>query len=210
MSLEQFWHERFAAAHTAERAREEQWQDEAFAACTHTVCGLELRGMTAYDLLVLHGCSNSFICGGKVAPGAVRQFLALLVDPAPQGWFARRSFFRAIEGYNYADTVREIRAFVDRMFAASGIKQAAPGAGGDSAEPINLCFLAPLVVRIASDTGWSEADILGMRLDKLFQYRRALDLRAGSRNPLAASDRLISDALAAYNEYLAAHKAAAS
>lgn len=209
-SFEQFWHERYSARHSAERAEEAQLQDEAFAGCTHTVCGLELRGMSVHDLLLLHGCGNPFVTGGALVPAAIAQFLAILVEPAPRGWLGRRRFFSRIACYPYGMAVTEIKAYVRRMFAFSGIAMASdPQASGpaafasEAAPALNMCFVAPLVVRIASETGWAEADILAMRLDKLFQYRRAMDLRAGGKEPLAPSDRLLSQALADYNKYLA-------
>jgi len=209
VSFEQFWHDSFAERHAAERAQEAQLQDEAFAGCTHTVCGLELRGMSAHDLLLLHGCGNPFVTGGALVPAALAQFLAILVEPAPRGWLARHRFFARVASYPYGKAVTEIKAYVRRMFASSGIALAqtpdpeSQSSGGAEGPALNMCFVAPLVIRIASETGWAEADILSMRLDKLFQYRRAMDLRAGGKEPMAPSDRLLSEALAEYNLYLA-------
>lgn len=215
LSFEQFWHENYAARHAEERMREAQLQDEAFIDCTHTVCGLELRGMSAYDLLLLHSCDNPFVVGGTIAPAHIAQFAAVLAQPAPSGWFGRRRFFAQVARYPYAHAVAELQSFVVRMFASSGInitkpKQSESAGIVSSAEPLNMCFLAPLVVKIAGDTGWAEADILAMRLDKLFQYGKALERRAGGKESLAPSDRLLSQALADYSRYLAELQPAAA
>jgi hypothetical protein len=207
LTFEEFWHERFDDRHAAERANEEELQDEAFAGCTHTVCGLELRGMTAYDLLLLHGCENPFVVGGRITPEAVAQFLAVLVEPAPVGWWKRQRFSVRVGMYPYAKACEEIKRFVKRMFVGSGIRigedaQPAEGSEAPSAASLNMCFLAPLIVEVASGTAWSEESLLAMRLDKLFQYRAALTARAGGKTPFPASDRLQSEALTAYSDYL--------
>jgi hypothetical protein len=210
LTFEEFWHERFAARHAAERAHEEQLQDEAFAGCTHTVCGLELRGMSAYDLLLLHGCENPFVVGGRITPEAVAQFLAVLVDPAPSGWWKRQRFAVHVGMYPYAKACEDIKRFVKRMFVGSGIRvgepaeQSASESNGQASSPLNMCFLAPLIVEVASGTSWSEESLLAMRLDKLFQYRAALTARSGGKVPYPASDALQSEALTAYGEYLKA------
>lgn len=205
LPFEAFFHERYGAQYAAELAHEEQLHDEAFAACTHTVCGHELRGMSAYDLLLLHGCENPFVCGGSLTPAAIAQFVALLAEPAPRGWWARRRFFRRLAAYSYPRACAEIKAYVARMFASSGLPQASvdPQVSAEAGPPLSMCFLAPLVLRIAAETGWAEADILAMRLDKLFQYRRAIDLRAGGTAPLPAANRFLSEALQAYGPYVA-------
>lgn len=209
LTFEQYWQEHYARRHQAARCAEEQHLDEAFAGCTHTVCGLELRGLSAYDLLLLHGCGNPFVTGGDLRPADIAQFLAILVEPAAHGWLARRRFFRHVANYPYLRACAELKAYVARMFSASGWSGAAPDSGaapvGNPA--INLCFLAPLVIRVAAETGWAESDILSMRIDRLFQYQRAIDLRAGGKLPFAPSDKLISEALGDYANYLANHAA---
>lgn len=208
LSFEEFYATYFAPLHRAELAREEQWQDEAFADTTHTVCGLQLRGMTAHDLLLLHGCDNPFVTGGPITPEHVAQFLALLVEPAPRGWWARRRFFRYLRALPYAKAVADIRGYRERMFAFADLP-VAPGRVGQpssdaaGAAPVPMSFLAPLVIGLAAGTGWSEADILSLRLDKLFQYRRALHARDTGRLGYAAADHWVSRALTAFDHYRA-------
>jgi len=203
ITFEEFWVARYAEKHAAARAKESQLHDEAFTGCTHTVCALELRGMTCYDLLLLHGCSNPFIVGGQLVPAAIAQFLAVLVQPAPSSWWSRRKFFRHIARYPYPDAVAEIKAYVSRFISQVSTRSLVDDTETpEVSPPLNMCFLAPLVIRVAAETGWSESDILSMRVDRLFQYDRAAELRKGGKDSLARSDRLLSEALAEYNVYL--------
>lgn len=208
-SFEAFWAEHYAERFAAAEAQERQWQDEAFVDQPHRVCGFDLRGMTPYDLLLLHGCGNPFAVGGTITAEAIAQFVAVLVVEPPRGWWSRRQFFRRLAAYPYAASVAEIEAYLRRMFCAADIAFA-PNTRhqpvGDDAErqadaqEVSTCFLAPLVMHLACETGWREADILGMRLDKLFQYRRALAVRNGVGQALSSSSKLIAEALADYNE----------
>jgi hypothetical protein len=213
LTFPEFWATHYAARYAEEEARERSWQEEAFAEATHTVCGLELRGMTPYDLLLLHGSGNPFAVGGPITAEAIAQFCALLAEPAPRGWFGRRRFFRQLAGYPYAKAVDEVRAYLRRMFASADIAIApptnhSPAADAGAAQPeLSACFLAPLVVAIACETGWAERDILGMRLDKLFQYRRALASRQGLGTAYPQASKLLSEALVAHAQHLAARAA---
>lgn len=208
ITFEQFWAEHFAPRHAALLAEEQAWQEEAFAAQPHTVCGLELRGMTAYDLLLLHGCESPFVVGGLIQPAHIAQFLSLLCEPAPRGWWARLRFFRHVARLPYPEAVREIKAYVARMFASSDLPVSSPSPSSLSPSPaepaspaLNMCFLAPLVLRLAKETGWSESDILSMRLDKLFQYRRAAEAQATGKTGFPKADKLLSEALTAYDTF---------
>ncbi len=208
LTSEEFWaqHPEYAARMGALRSAEATRREEAFAGQPHTVCGLLLRGITAYDLLILHGIGNPFLAGGERTAGSIAQFFAYLVVEPPRGWWGRRRFFRRVSRLRYADTCAEIESYVDRFFA-DGPK------GGDGApgRPAGTCFLAPLVVAIACETGWTEEAILSMRLDRLFQYQKELERRRQGREfkDYSESDGVLSEFLADYNLYLAAHAAGA-
>lgn len=199
-----FWERHFAAAHAAELALEEQYQQEAFLDATHTVAGFELRGMTPRDLLLLQGCDSPFVVGGRVDPAHIAQFLALLSVPAPRGWWSRRRFFARIRALPYGATVAAIDAYLKRIFSAGGAARSDSGSASAGTAPrISMCFLAPLVMQLAGKTGWPERDILDLRLDRLFQYRRALDYHEGGKLPLPSADRRISECCAMMDRYLA-------
>lgn len=212
LSPEQFWAEYFAPAFEAAHAREAQLSEEAFMDTTLTVCGLELRGMTPYDMLLLSAAENPFITGGTIKEAHIAQFLSILVQPSPRSWLARRRFFkhcRARVAADYSGCVAEILAYVDRMFLHSGIStSAAPAASGDTppapaAPRVNLCVITHLVAELClAMGGWSEETVLHMRLDKLFQYRLALRMKSDPHQHLPAADKLISRALEAYGRYL--------
>lgn len=212
LTFEQFWAERYAVAYQEALAQERQWQEESFAECTHTVAGLELRPMSLDDFLLLSGLGNAFVAGGPITGETIAQFITVLVEPAPRGWWARRRFFRHLAAQPYARTVEQIRTYVRRMFVSAEIALVPPtGAAGpapasdapQSAPALATHFVAPLIVHLAAELHWSETEIRALPLDKLFQYRRALAAREGTASAYPAADRLLSEALTAYSAYLA-------
>ena len=212
LSFEQFFAQHFAPQLAAEQARDAQHRDEAFVNCTHTVCGIELRSMTPYDLLLMQGCGNPFIAGGVLTPEAIAQFLAILAEPAPRGWWERRRFFRRIAAQPYGQAVAQIRAYLARTFYAAGIAssdQSDPSNPPDASDttapqpPAALCLIAPLIASIACETDWAESELMAMPLAKLFQYRRAIAEAKGGHEFYAPADKIISRALEAYGRYTA-------
>lgn len=211
LSFQEFFAQHFAPQLAAEQARDAQHRDEAFVNCTHTVCDLELRPMTPYDLLLMQGCGNPFIAGGVLTPEAIAQFLAILAEPAPRGWWERRRFFRRIAAQPYGQAVAQIRAYLTRTFYASGIAssdQSDPSDQSDQTDrttqtPAALCVIAPLIASIACETGWAESELMAMPLAKLFQYRRAIAEAKGGQEFYAPADKIISRALEAYGRYTA-------
>lgn len=210
LSFQEFFAQHFAPLLAAEQARDAQHRDEAFVNCTHTACDLELRPMTPYDLLLMQGCGNPFIAGGVLTPEAIAQFLAILAEPAPRGWWERRRFFRRIAAQPYGQAVAQIRAYLARTFYASGISSSDPSdpsnppdpsdssAPQPPAPPAPLCLIAPLIASIACETGWAESELMAMPLPKLFQYQRAIAEAKGGQQFYAPADKIISRALEAY------------
>lgn len=218
LTFPQFFAEHMAPLYAAEQARDAQHRDEAFVATTHTVCGVELRPMSPYDLHLLQALENPFIVGGAITPESIAQYCALLAEPAPRGWWARRRFFRTLARQPYATAVAEIRAYQTRLFYASGapatedpsdpqVSGLSPQVSPGASAPAPLSLIAPLITSVAMATGWSEAELMSMPLSKLFQYQRAIQQQQGTGDTFfAPADRLISRALEQYARYLSSAK----
>jgi hypothetical protein len=213
LTFEQFFAEHMAPLYAAEQARDAQHRDEAFVATTHTVCGVELRPMSPYELHLLQALENPFIVGGAITPESIAQYCALLAEPAPRGWWARRRFFRVLARQPYARAVAEIRAYQTRIFYASGATtEDSPSPNSDlpspgASAPAPLSLIAPLITSVAMATGWSESELMSMPLPKLFQYQRAIQQQQGQGDTFyAPADRLISRALEQYTRYLSIAK----
>lgn len=207
MTPEELWASKFAHRFAEERAREEARREQAFLDLPIIIGGEEVRAMTPNDLLLLNGAECPFVCGGQDSPEQVALFLwALHVDnDGSLGWFNRRrryKMIRRLAPQNYEELVRACNDYVEEMF------QDAPGGGGESSKerrPLGTCFLAPLVVNLAVETGWSQAEILGTPLPRLFQYQKAIRAREEGKKFIdsSPSDRLTSEFLDELNKQTA-------
>lgn len=207
MTPEELWASKFAHRFAEERAREEARREQAFLDLPIIVGGEEVRAMTPNDLLLLNGAECPFVCGGQDSPEQVALFIwALHVqNDGTLGWFNRRrryKMIRRLAPQNYDELVRACNEYVEEMF------QDAPGGGGESSKerrPLGTCFLAPLVVNLAVETGWSQHEILGTPLPRLFQYQKAIRAREDGKKFIdsSPSDRLTSEFLDELNKQTA-------
>ena len=209
MTPEELWASKFAHRFAEERAREEARREQAFLDLPIIIGGEEVRAMTPRDLLLLNGAECPFVCGGADTPEQVALFIwALHVDNnGTLGWRNRRSrdkMIRRLAPQNYEALVQACNGYVDEIF------QDAPGGSGagDSPQerrPLGTCFLAPLVVNLAVETGWSQHEILGTPLPRLFQYQKAIRAREEGKKFIdsSPSDRLTSEFLAELNKQTA-------
>ncbi len=203
MTPEELWASKFAHRFAEERAREEARREQAFLDLPIIIGGEEVRAMTPRDLLLLNGAECPFVCGGADSPEQVALFIwALHVEnDGSLGWLNRRrryKMIRRLAPQNYEELVRACNGYVEEMF------QDAPG-GGESAKerrPLGTCFLAPLVVNLAVETGWSQHEILGTPLPRLFQYYKAIRAREQGKKFVdsSPSDRLTSEFLEELNK----------
>lgn len=209
---ETLWAEKYAARFAEERAREDARREQAFLDLPLVVAGEPLRAMTPVDLLVLNGVGSPFVGASATppTPGEIAVFFWWLsVDNDHSDTWrnrrAQRRLVRRIAGLPYADTVAAIRDYCDEVF------QDQPQ-GGESGEkrPFGACFLAPLVVSIALETGWSQHEILRTPLSRLFQYTKAIRARHLGKEfkDFSPSDRLTGDFLSELNEQLNARAGA--
>jgi hypothetical protein len=206
---EELWASKFAHRFAEERAREEARREQAFLDLPIIIGGEEVRAMTPRDLLLLNGAECPFVCGGADSPEQVALFIwALHVEnDGSLGWRNRRrryKMIRRLAPQNYDELVRACNGYVEEMF------QDAPGGSGagDSPQerrPLGTCFLAPLVVNLAVETGWSQHEILGTPLPRLFQYQKAIRAREDGRKFIdsSPSDRLTSEFLEELNKQTA-------
>jgi len=180
ITVEQLWQDKYAALHAAAEAEEAARRAEDFIDVARTVCGLELRPLTPRDLLHLDYAGSPFIRGGEIKECHIPQFLWQLCDPQPQGWWAERKFFRHVGDLIYADSVVEIRRYLDRTFADA--PRAGGGGGGGESEPIGTSFVAPLIVRIAAGIpSLTPLAIMDTPIAQLFQFRKILAIEAGAK-----------------------------
>lgn len=224
MDATELWATKYAQLHAEERAKEEARREQAFLDLPAKVCGEELRIMTAMDLLVLTGVDNAFVCGFDPRPGDVLVFLWFLSTDnnnpfgRPQSrldaWanerrhkklarrFAERVKISHSASQLFVSTpafeadCKAIKEYVDEVFQDSR-----QGAGGEGRRPLGACFLAPLVVNLAEDTGWSEDAILSTPLPRLFQYLKAIRAKKEGKEftDWAPSDRVTGQFLAELN-----------
>ena len=207
MTPEELWASKFAHRFAEERAREEARREQAFLDLPIIIGGEEVRAMTPRDLLLLNGAECPFVCGGADSPEQVALFIwALHVEnDGSLGWLNRRrryKMIRRLAPQNYDELVRACNGYVEEMF------QDAPGGGGESSKerrPLGTCFLAPLVVNLAVETGWSQHEILGTPLPRLFQYQKAIRAREDGKKFIdsSPSDRLTSEFLDELNKQTA-------
>jgi hypothetical protein len=112
------------------------------------------------------------------------------------GWFARRKrekMVRRLAPQNYDALIKAGRDYVDEIFQDAGT----PSSEISEKRPLGTCFLAPLVMNLALETGWSQHEILSTPLPRLFQYQKAMRARTQGKEfvDFSPSDRLTSEFL---------------
>jgi len=198
MSPEELWATRYAQRHAEERAREEARREQAFLDLPMLVAGETLRPMTPRDLLLLNGIDSPFVCPGEVQPEHVAAFFWVLHtdNHGHDSWRQRRrkrSLLGRLAPQPFEFLVAEARDYIDEVFQDSPRGTVASG----ERRPLGTCFLAPLVVNVALETGWSQHEILGTPLARLFQYMKAIRAREAGKEftDTSPSDRLMDEFL---------------
>jgi hypothetical protein len=202
MAPNDLWQTKYAPRFSELRAQEEARREQAFLAVTVTVCGEELRAMTARDLLMLNGINSPFVCPTEVGAVELAMFLWMLNvnNDGTQSWFnlrRRAKMFRRIGPINFDDAVQECHAYVEGVFqdAPKGSTRA------EGKRPLGTCFLVPLVMRIAKETGWDRDAILETPLAQLFQYLKYIQADAQGKdfNDWSPSDAITNEFLCELN-----------
>lgn len=197
MSPQELWASKYAARFAEERAREDARREEAFLDLPKSLCGEEVRQITPMDLLVLNGVGNAFVAGGNPEPEDVAIFLWWMnvQNDKSDTWSNERrkkKMIRRVGALPLLESCKDIVAFVEAAF------QDAPNEGGKSeGRGVSTCFITPLVLSVACETGWDEQDILNKPLARLFQYTKSIRARkmGDAFIDIAPSDRLTSEFL---------------
>lgn len=202
MDAQELWAAKYAQRHAEERAREEARREQAFLDVPAIIAGEPLRMMTPRDLLLLNGADSPFVCTGEPEAGDVAMFFWVLHEDndGTQSWLNRRrraQMIKRLAPRSFDELVAALREYVDEVF------QDAPAGdvGKEEKRPLGTCFLAPLVVSLALETGWSQNEILGTPLPRLFQYSKAIRARAQGKEftDFSPSDRLTNEFLCELN-----------
>lgn len=203
MDAQELWASKYAHLHAEERAREDARREQAFLDIPAMVAGEPLRMMTPRDLLLLNGAESPFVCSGNIEPADVALFFWVLHEDnyGALSWANERrraKVLRRISKRGFIALVSAARAYVDEVF-----QDAPQGATTtDERRPLGTCFLAPLVVNIALETGWSQNEILNTPLPRLFQYAKAIRARSLGKEftDFSPSDRLTNEFLCELNK----------
>lgn len=202
MAPDELWREKYASRFSEMRAAEEARREQAFLTVPVTICGEEIRPMTGRDLLVLNGIESPFVCPGDVGPVELAMFLWILnvTNDGSQGWRnlrRRKKMFQRIGPRNFDASVKECREYVDAIFQDAPKGSAEPG----ERRPLGTCFLVPLVMRIAKETGWDRNAILDTPLAELFQYLKYIAAREQGKdfNDWSPSDAITNEFLCELN-----------
>ena len=177
-------------------AKEQSLRDGAFVDVPALAGGIILEPLTIRRLLILETCGDPFTCGGKVSAGDVARFLWVCSPGFTTTDRKKRdAFIKACAKMDAVETVKEIRAHVERAFFD------APQGGSADAGQSTTSFAASLVDVFASEYGWAEEAILDLPLPRAFQYLRKIQKRHDPKglqsNPL--SDRVKGDFLRGLN-----------
>lgn len=179
----------------AEAARlQDLRRDAAFLDLPLTLCGVECCHLTPRRLAVLMVSQSPFVCGGLPMPEHVAQFLWAL-DPEFDYTASRKreKFIQRIASLAYDDAVKQIADYVDEVFMDS------PASDSGQIEESCNSWLASIVDALASEYGWSQAQVLDTPIACVFQYLRIIERR---HNPKALKFNRLTDR--AKNQFLEA------
>lgn len=203
MDAHELWASKFAQEFAEEKAKEDARREQAFLDLPIEVGAEQLRAMTPVDLLILNGIESPFVCPGEPTAADVAVFLWVLntENDGTSSWRnqrRKRAMTRRLRPLIFEVLVLACSDYVNEIF------QDAPTSTGpaeDERRPLGTCFIAPLVMNMALETGWGQAEILHTPLPRLFQYRKALRARQEGREFIdhSPSDRLTGLFLAELN-----------
>lgn len=138
-----------------------------------------LEPLTLRRLMYLEAINHPMLTGASCPRAGVIDFLWVMSarfkpgDDPGLAKFRRRFWFRKIDG-------EKLREYLAGEFPNE------PDANGRPPAP---AWVAQLVDMIASEYGWSEADILDAPIKRLMQYTEALVARKGDKQPTPKSPR---------------------
>lgn len=181
--FEVVWQREFEPTVREKRRALTERRTEAFLDVTLTLCGEEVRQMSAVDMLQLDALGNPFIAG---SPDGSLQFIDVAGfiwqlsaenshTPSIRNLFRRARLLRRLARRPLAEMANEISAFVDRMLLDPAKTKPAVGEKTSLKDEPKTHFLAPLITEVASQMGHVDpmnGELLAhIPLPRLLQYR---------------------------------------
>lgn len=163
--------------------RESTVRDVSFLGVTEDVCGVAVRPMSLRDFIALDGIKSPFICGGFPSATDAVIFLWLLSPSFKPGSFAAWRFARGVRGKDYGELTKAIQEYVSEALMDM------PGGGGRGGVSY-YSFAVAVVDLLASEYGWSEAEIMNAPMKRTLQYFNAIRKR---KNPNSILFNPLSD-----------------
>ena len=185
----ELWQQVYLPRWAAQRAAEDQRRAEDFLNVTMPLACTRAVKMTGRHFLLLDGIESPFLLVNRETGAPVSELATaddllnfLWIVSADNvdgtlggGWrhYLLRGRVSALaqNPIKFSHALAEVEAYVTRTFADK------PARGGEPGKPMGTHFLAPLVIGIACETGWTEDEILDKPLARLFQYLRVIDRR---------------------------------
>lgn len=156
--------------------QEELQRNAAFLGVTELICGVEVLPLTLTHLCRLQCVGSPFTCGGVPVPSDAAVLLwAVSPGYAPKAWFRRYLFTRGIRKIAFIDAVTGINAYMADSFIDAPC-------GKEGFTPSYWSGFASIIGLLSSEFGWSEREILGMPVKRVWQYVRIAEKR---NNPKA-------------------------
>jgi hypothetical protein len=167
---------------TALRAEEDNpAQDIAFLDVPIVVCGIQMRPLTMGDLSAFYHLLSPLCLPGFL--NGTRQPISDVPELCDEEFAAKHVLItaalvqRRCRKLAYREACEAIRAFMNDAMAAKPVGSSRPGKSYAS-------WIAHEVHFIAKFYGWSEADVLKLPLNRLFQYQRLALASDGNRAAL--------------------------
>ena len=183
------------------QARESALREQAFVDWESVVCGERIRQMTLGDMLMLQGLGNPYVAGDAFPEAVdVMQFLWYLSvenkGSRLRKWYQRRALIKRVAQIKAADPLAACGAEIDAYMA--DVFQDAPKGSKSDRRPLGVCFMASMLVRLASALGsfdpatgkeWAHSP-----LARIFQYLKAIRANEDADyKDSSPSDKVMSD-----------------
>jgi hypothetical protein len=194
-----FWAEHYAARHEQLLTEAAERRAAAFIDAPTDLLGITVRPLTIADAITLESAGVAPIAGGPVEAHSIFRLVwwqSLIGRPES----LRNSFWRLLLGVYLCRFDGELAEAAVREWVGRHFADAPFSGSGEEGRPLGTSWVAPLVIEIAATTGWAEAEILRMRVDRLWQYRHAMTRRQDpKRYQYEPGDELLSEAMADFN-----------
>lgn len=153
-------------------AAEERRRLLAFVAVNEDLCGLQVKPMTLGHIITLSAIRNAFVEGMEPRISDVLQVLTILHPHyETDRKKARKEAIKAILKTGGMVAAQQIQGFIREALADL------PGSSDDSEKAGKWAWPATLVDMLASEYGWTEAEIFSCPVKRALQYMRVITRR---------------------------------